>query len=248
MAACDSFLTANPFCAEIYCGGQGWNNGSARPPSRPPQLKAAVLRVNVLCQLSKDLKERERHTGRAGSRPPLTPLNYHDGHLPHSSPTRYCGSGRGGRGETATRTASALEEASFLSGMPALGLTHAPGTLCPSVEPKWRLAMSVALGSRVPSSIPRAGRRAGTKPIHFTLLGGFQLRHDGNLVVLPLPAERPLAVVALRDRPLLRPYIAGVLWSDATEGQAAGNLRCVLWKLTHCGIRLIERSKGHLSP
>ena len=41
-------------------------------------------------------------------------------------------------------------------------------------------------------------------------------------------------------RPLLRPYIAGVLWSDATEGHAAGNLRCALWRLTHCGARLLE--------
>src|SRR5437667_7756470 len=105
--------------------------------------------------------------------------------------------------------------------------------------------MSLALGSRVPSSIPRGGRSAGNG-IHLTLLGGFQLRRDGNVVVLPLPAERLLAFLALRDRPLLRPYIAGVLWSDATEGHAAGNLRCALWRLTHCGARLLEADGGHL--
>jgi len=105
--------------------------------------------------------------------------------------------------------------------------------------------MSLALGSRVPSSIPRGGRSAGNG-IYLTLLGGFQLRRDGNVVILPLPAERLLAFVALRNRPLLRPYIAGALWSDATEGHAAGNLRCALWKLTHCGARLLEGSGGHL--
>lgn len=107
--------------------------------------------------------------------------------------------------------------------------------------------MSLALGARVPSSVPRAAlctqSRAG---VHLTLLGGFQLRRDGQVVVLPLPAERLLAFVALHDRPLLRPYIAGMLWSDTTEGHAAGNLRCALWRLTHCGARLLEAGGGHL--
>jgi DNA-binding SARP family transcriptional activator len=107
--------------------------------------------------------------------------------------------------------------------------------------------MSVALGSGVPSSIPRS-QDTGTsaKGVHLTLLGGFELRRDGKVVVLPLPAERLLAFLALHDRPLLRPYIAGMLWSDATEGHAAGNLRCALWRLTHCGARLLEVGGGHL--
>ena len=67
--------------------------------------------------------------------------------------------------------------------------------------------MSLALGSCVPSSIPRGGRSAGNG-IYLTLLGGFQLRRDGNVVILPLPAERLLAFVALRNRPLLRPYVS----------------------------------------
>jgi DNA-binding SARP family transcriptional activator len=66
------------------------------------------------------------------------------------------------------------------------------------------------------------------------------------VVGLPLPAERLLAFVALRDRPLLRPYIAGVLWPNATEGHAAGNLRCSLWKLMHCGAQLVGGRDGHL--
>jgi DNA-binding SARP family transcriptional activator len=103
------------------------------------------------------------------------------------------------------------------------------------------------LDSRVPSSIPRAVAAGKARTgINLTLLGGFQLRRDGGVVALPLPAERLLAFVALHDRPLLRPYIAGVLWSDATEGHAAGNLRCALWRLTHCGPRLLEADGGHL--
>lgn len=130
--------------------------------------------------------------------------------------------------------------------MPSTALSFIVGVLRQGVEPKHGRTMSLALGSSVPSSISRGGRTAGTKGIHLTLLGGFQLRRDGNVVDLSLPAERLLAFVALRDRPLLRPYIAGVLWSDATEDHAAGNLRCALWKLTHCGTRLLEASGGHL--
>jgi hypothetical protein len=114
-----------------------------------------------------------------------------------------------------------------LPAMPTPGPSFSPGTLRPLIEPKCGRSMSLALGSSVPSSIPRGERSAG-KGIYLTLLGGFQLRRDGNVLVLPLPAERLLAFVALRDRPLLRPYIAGVLWLDATEGHAAGNLRCAL--------------------
>jgi DNA-binding SARP family transcriptional activator len=107
--------------------------------------------------------------------------------------------------------------------------------------------MSLALRSRVPSSIPREVRSPETRTgVHLSLLGGFELRRDGDVVVLPLPAERLLAFVALHDRPLLRSYVAGVLWSEATEGHAAGNLRCALWRLTHCGACLVEAGGGHL--
>src|SRR3984893_6412127 len=107
--------------------------------------------------------------------------------------------------------------------------------------------MSLAVGARVPSSIsPAPSSAEATTGTHLTLLGGFQLRHDRQLVALPLPAERLLAFVALHDRPLLRPYIAGMLWSEATEGHAAGNLRCALWRLTHCGARLLKVDGGHL--
>ncbi len=107
--------------------------------------------------------------------------------------------------------------------------------------------MSSALDFRVHSSFPRgasdAWRRRG---VHLRLLGGFELRCDGEVVVLPLPAGRLLAFVALRDRPLLRPYIAGALWPDATEARAAGNLRCAVWRLARCGARPLEATGSHL--
>ena len=82
--------------------------------------------------------------------------------------------------------------------------------------------------------------------MHLRLLGGFELRWDGKVVVLPLPAKRLLAFVALHDRPRLRPYIAGALWPDATEARAAGNLRCAVWRLARCGARPLEATGSHL--
>jgi DNA-binding SARP family transcriptional activator len=79
--------------------------------------------------------------------------------------------------------------------------------------------------------------------VELTLLGGFQLRTGGRVFVLPLPAQRLLAFLALQDRPLLRPYVAGALWPDATEAHAAGNLRCALWRLAQCSEPLVNGSR-----
>jgi DNA-binding SARP family transcriptional activator len=73
-----------------------------------------------------------------------------------------------------------------------------------------------------------------------TLLGGFQLRVDGKVTVLPLPPQRLLAFLALHNRPLLRPYVAGALWPEATDSRAAGNLRSALWRLAQSSPPLVE--------
>lgn len=57
---------------------------------------------------------------------------------------------------------------------------------------------------------------------------------------LPLSAQRLLAFVALHDRPLLRPYVAGSLWLDSSEGRAYANLRSALWRLHRSGHQLVE--------
>ncbi|MGH2717661.1 MAG: AfsR/SARP family transcriptional regulator [Actinomycetota bacterium] len=72
-----------------------------------------------------------------------------------------------------------------------------------------------------------------------TLLGGFQLRVGGRVVSLPLPPQRLLAFLALQNRPLLRPYVAGALWPEASESRAAGNLRSALWRLSQTSEPLI---------
>jgi DNA-binding SARP family transcriptional activator len=80
-----------------------------------------------------------------------------------------------------------------------------------------------------------------------TLLGGFELHCDGEHVALSTSAQRLLAFVALRERPLQRSYVAGSLWLDSPEERAAANLRSALWRLHGCGIELVHSEGTQLS-
>jgi DNA-binding SARP family transcriptional activator len=86
----------------------------------------------------------------------------------------------------------------------------------------------------------------GPRP-RLTLLGGFELRCDGEHVALSASAQRLLAFVALRERPLQRSYVAGSLWLDSAEERAAANLRSALWRLHGCGIQLVHCMGPQLS-
>ena len=91
------------------------------------------------------------------------------------------------------------------------------------------------------SSLRQTGRP------RLTLLGGFELLYDDEHVPLSTSAQRLLAFVALRDRPLQRSYVAGSLWLDSPEERAAANLRSALWRLHGCGIELVHCEGTQLS-
>jgi len=78
--------------------------------------------------------------------------------------------------------------------------------------------------------------------VEIQLLGGFALRCEGEVVALPMGVQRLLAFLAVRDRPLLRAHIAGVLWLDSPEDRAAANLRSSLWRLRQSQLHLVEVS------
>ena len=63
------------------------------------------------------------------------------------------------------------------------------------------------------------------------LLPGFELRRDDRPVALPQSAERLLAFLAVHDRAVLRTFVAGSLWLDATDSHALGSLRSALWRV-----------------
>lgn len=66
--------------------------------------------------------------------------------------------------------------------------------------------------------------------LQLTLLGGFELRQGGGAVELPVSAQRLVAFLAIRARPLQRLHVAGSLWLDAPEERANAALRTALWR------------------
>jgi DNA-binding SARP family transcriptional activator len=88
---------------------------------------------------------------------------------------------------------------------------------------------------------PRDTTRTGVRAVR--LLGAFALIVDGREVALPMPSRRLVALLGAHDRPLLRGYIAGLLWPDAPQAKATTNLRSALRPLDSA---VVERSKTHL--
>ena len=76
------------------------------------------------------------------------------------------------------------------------------------------------------------------------MLGAFRLTVGGDVVEVPHPAQRLLALLALKHHPLLRAYVAGTLWLDNSEDRAGGNLRSVLWRLRGQGLSVIRLRNG----
>ena len=92
--------------------------------------------------------------------------------------------------------------------------------------------------------VPNAAEtRGGTS---LSLLNSFELRCDGEVVGLPISAQRLLAFLALHERPLLRPYVAGTLWLDANDERASASLRSSLWRLNRSGHHLVESTSLQL--
>src|SRR4051812_31900613 len=69
---------------------------------------------------------------------------------------------------------------------------------------------------------------------------------DGRSCELPLAAQRLVAFLALQERPLLRLYVAGVLWPDTTEKRAYANLRSALWRLRRVGRDVVDAQTSHM--
>jgi DNA-binding SARP family transcriptional activator len=86
-------------------------------------------------------------------------------------------------------------------------------------------------------------RRAGV----VNLLGGFEVRRDGEPVPLTPIAQRLVAFLALQRRPLQRLHVAGMLWTDASEEHANASLRTALWREQRLRPALVSRTATHLA-
>jgi len=83
--------------------------------------------------------------------------------------------------------------------------------------------------------------------VELGLMQGFSLAADNRPVTIPLSAQRVVAFVALRSRPTLRPYVAEMLWLDASQDRAMANLRSALWRLRQPGGSIVEARGDYLS-
>jgi len=78
------------------------------------------------------------------------------------------------------------------------------------------------------------------------LLDGFELRHNGSVIDLPLSAQRLLAFLALHDRHRQRLYVAGSLWLESSQEHANANLRTALWRLRRPECAVVVATATHV--
>jgi DNA-binding SARP family transcriptional activator len=83
--------------------------------------------------------------------------------------------------------------------------------------------------------------------VRVRLVGGFELTQGGRPVALPLTAQRVIAFLALHDRPLLRGFVSGCLYTEKSEERAQGNLRSALWRTRQTGLDAVHATGNHLS-
>jgi DNA-binding SARP family transcriptional activator len=92
-----------------------------------------------------------------------------------------------------------------------------------------------------------SARARRDKTVSLSLLDAFELRCAAVSIELPPSAQRLLALLALHERPLRRPHVAGTLWLDTPEERASANLRSSLWRLNRPGPKLVEATNLQLS-
>jgi DNA-binding SARP family transcriptional activator len=79
------------------------------------------------------------------------------------------------------------------------------------------------------------------------LLGGFTLLEESDEIVLPLSAQRLVALLALREHSLSRPCAAGVLWPDCPTERSLADLRTALWRANRSRATVVDNARMSLS-
>jgi DNA-binding SARP family transcriptional activator len=80
--------------------------------------------------------------------------------------------------------------------------------------------------------VGRTGReldRADT--VRLDVLGRFRIVDRRRDATAPVPAQRLVAFLAVRDEPVGRPRASGMLWPEVEQNHALSNLRTALWRL-----------------
>ena len=99
---------------------------------------------------------------------------------------------------------------------------------------------------RLPAGAYPASRGHRPAGVRLEFLGGFLLRVGGRATHEPPHAQRLLAFLSLRRRPLRRAFVSGRLWPELSQEHAFGCLRTTLWRM-NCSSQLIEATSTHLA-
>ena len=83
-------------------------------------------------------------------------------------------------------------------------------------------------------------------PNRLSLLGGFDLRANGQHIELATSARRVVAFLALQEHAISRVYLAGTLWPDVSERRSLGNLRTALWTMHSAEADVIVSAGGNI--
>jgi DNA-binding SARP family transcriptional activator len=76
-------------------------------------------------------------------------------------------------------------------------------------------------------------------PLRLTLIGGFALCEGSQQLAMATSAQRLIALLALRDRPVGRLHVAGTLWPDYPTERSLADLRTALWRVNQSSERVI---------
>ena len=68
-----------------------------------------------------------------------------------------------------------------------------------------------------------------------TMLGGFEVYRDGQLLDLPPSCQRLVALAALKRRAVPRSWMCRTLWPATRPDRATARLRTTLWRLRPMG-------------
>lgn len=102
-------------------------------------------------------------------------------------------------------------------------------------------------GFRPTPTAPAPAPHRDTGNVRVQLLDGFELTVDGRHHELPHSAERLVAYLALRARPVIRSHVAGVLWGERPSERAAACLRSAIWRAACVtGAPLISAGRGQV--
>jgi DNA-binding SARP family transcriptional activator len=76
---------------------------------------------------------------------------------------------------------------------------------------------------------------------------GFELADGQAVTALPPSAQRLVAFLALQRCPVLRVFVAGTLWPETSDRQAAARLRSTVWRVQRVGCAVLDANSTHLA-